>query len=145
MGPARDRRSMNSSIENKPQPESAEATTAVPAAAVLNAWNSHSWDDGLHIEQLTAIDRLTVLTQHSTYDIVIVSPSTAEVLVRGGEFFPEFTAARLAGSTLGGSFLKMRSIHIGFRIEFSVGRGVIVTSPVRSISVAPAPKLDEVM
>jgi len=65
--------------------------------------------------------------------------------VRGGEFFPEFTTVRLAGSTLGGSFLKMRSIHLGFRIEFGVGRGVIVTSPVRTISVASVPHVDDVM
>jgi hypothetical protein len=44
---------------------------------------------------------------------------------------------RLAGSTLGGSFLKLRSVHIGFRIEFAVGQGVVVTSPVRTIAVAP--------
>ena len=111
----------------------------------MSTWNSHSWDDGLHIDQLTALDRLTVLTHHSTYEIVIVSPATGEVLVRGGEFFPEFTTVRLAGSTLGGSFLKMRSIHLGFRIEFSVGRGVIVTSPVRTISVAPGPRQNEIM
>jgi hypothetical protein len=76
---------------------------------------------------------------------VIVSPTSAEVLVRGGEFFPAFTAARLAGCTLGGSFLKMRSIHVGFRIEFAVGRGVIVTSPVRTIAVEPAPRATDVM
>ena len=125
--------------------QSSNQTTAVPAAAVLSTWNNHSWDDGLHIDQLSSLDRLTVLTQHSTYEIVIVSPANGEVLVRGGEFFPEFTSVRLAGSTLGGSFLKMRSIHLGFRIEFGVGRGVIVTSPVRTISVASAPHVDDVM
>jgi hypothetical protein len=136
---------MNTTIIQKAREQTAAQTTAVPAAAVLSTWNSHSWDDGLHIDQLTAVDRLTVLTQHSTYEIVIVSPASGEVLVRGGEFFPEFTTVRLAGSTLGGSFLKMRSIHLGFRIEFAVGRGVIVTSPVRTISVASVPRVDEVM
>jgi hypothetical protein len=136
---------MNTTIIQKAREQAAAHTTAVPAAAVLSTWNSHSWDDGLHIDQLTALDRLTVLTQHSTYEIVIVSPASGEVLVRGGEFFPEFTTVRLAGSTLGGSFLKMRSIHLGFRIEFAVGRGVIVTSPVRTISVAPAPRQNELM
>ena len=136
---------MNTTSIQKAHATTATHTTAVPAAAVLSTWNSHSWDDGLHIDQLTGLDQLTVLTQHSTYEIVIVSPGSGEVLVRGGEFFPEFTAVRLAGSTLGGSFLKMRSIHLGFRIEFAVGRGVIVTSPVRNISVAPAPRQNELM
>src|SRR5688572_7497562 len=132
---------MNTTSVQKTHRGTQNQTTAVPAAAVLSTWNSHSWDNGLHIDQLTALDRLTVLTQHSTYDIVIVSPASGEVLVRGGEFFPEFTSVRLAGSTLGGSFLKMRSVHLGFRIEFAVGRGVIVTSPVRTISVASVPRI----
>jgi hypothetical protein len=112
--------------------------TAVPASAVLSAWNNHEWRDGVHLEQLNALDRVTVRTQNNTYEIVISSSSTGEVLVRGGQFFPDFTTVRLAGSTLGGSFLKLRSIHPGFRIEFSVGQGVVVTSPVRTITVAPA-------
>jgi len=132
-------------IIRKAESEAQGETTAVPAAAVLSTWNSHSWDDGLHIDQLAPLDHVTVLTHHSTYEIVLVSPATGEVLVRGGEFFPEFTTVRLAGSTLGGSFLKMRSIHVGFRIEFAVGRGVIVTSPVRGMSVAHPPHITEVM
>lgn len=112
--------------------------TAVPASAVLSTWNDHEWRNGVHIEQLTALDRVTVCTLNNTYEIIIRSTTSAEVLVRGGQFFPDFTAVRLAGSTLGGSFLKLRSIHPGFRIEFSVGAGVVVTSPVRTIAVAPA-------
>ena len=114
------------------------ATTAVPASAVLSAWNDYAWRDGIRVDELLALDRLTVVTRHSTYEIVLVSPASAEILVRGGAFFPEFTAARLAGATLGGSFLKLRSIHIGFRLELAVGKGVIITSPVATISIAPA-------
>jgi len=119
--------------------------TAVPASAVLSTWNQHEWRDGVHVDQFSALDRLTVLTLNSTYEIIITSTTSGEVLVRGGEFFPEFTPVRLAGSTLGGSFLKLRSIHVGFRIEFSVGKGVIITSPVRSISVEPSARATEVM
>jgi hypothetical protein len=113
------------------------ATTAVPASAVLSAWNDYAWRDGIRVDDLLALDRVTVVTRHSTYEIVLVSPSSAEILVRGGTFFPDFTAARLAGATLGGSFLKLRSIHVGFRVEFSVGKGVIITSPVATFSIAP--------
>jgi hypothetical protein len=119
--------------------------TVVPASAVLTTWHAHQWRDGIHIEQLNALDRLSVRTQNNTYEIVITSPTTGEVLVRGGQFFPEFTAVRLAGSTLGGSFLKMRSVHPGFRIEFSVGAGVVVTSPVRSIAVTAVPHVSALM
>lgn len=110
--------------------------SAVPASAILSAWHTYSWQDGIQVDQLSALDRITVRTRHSIYEIILVSPATAEILVRGGEFFPEFTRARLAGCTLGGSFLKLRSIHIGFHMEFALGEGVIVTSPVKTISVA---------
>jgi hypothetical protein len=110
--------------------------SAVPSSAVLSAWQSYEWRDGIQVDQLTALDRVTVRTRHSTYEIILVAPATADVLVRGGQFFPEFTKARLAGCTLGGSFLKLRSIHIGFHMEFALGEGVIVTSPVRTIDVA---------
>jgi hypothetical protein len=110
--------------------------SAVPSSAVLSSWQTYEWRDGIQVDQLTALDRLTVRTRHSTYEIILVSPATADVLVRGGEFFPEFTKAHLAGCTLGGSFLKLRSIHIGFHMEFALGNGVIITSPVRTIDVA---------
>jgi len=118
---------------------------AVPASAVLSAWNAYAWRDGVRVDDLTAFDRMTVLTRHSTYEIVIVSPPAAEILVRGGVFFPAFTPVRLAGSTLGGSFLKLRSIFVGFNIEFTFEGGVIVTSPVRTIALAGSQRSSDVM
>lgn len=108
---------------------------AVPAFALLTAWASHEWRDSLRIEDLSALDCLTVETRHSVYEIVIVSPATAEVLVRGGAFFPTFTPARLAGCSLGGSLLKVRSAHVGFCLEFALEARVTITSPVRTIAV----------
>lgn len=119
--------------------------TAVPASAVLSAWHEHPWRDGVSVDQLSALDRLTVETFHSTYEIVMVGTGSAEILVRGGTFFPRFTAARVAGSSLGGSFLKLRSIHVGFCIEFALERRVIITSPVRTIVIAPASTKSDVM
>jgi hypothetical protein len=107
----------------------------VPASAVLSAWHAYAWRDGIQVDQLAAMDRVTVRTRHSVYEIVLLSPGSAEIMVRGGEFFPEFTRARLAGCTLGGSFLKLRSIHVGFHMEFALGEGVIITSPVKTIAV----------
>ena len=108
----------------------------VPAAAVLSTWHAHDWQNGINVSHLAALDRVTVRTRHSVYEIIVSSPASGEVLVRGGEFFPEFTRARLAGCTLGGSFLKVRSIHVGFRLEFSLGQNFVLTSPVQSIAVA---------
>jgi hypothetical protein len=119
--------------------------TAVPASATLSAWQHHPWSDGVSIDQLSPLDRLIVRTRHSTYEIVATEAGSAEVLVRGGSFFPEFTPVRLAGASLGGSFLKLRSVHVGFAIEFAVDMRAIVTSPVRSISIRTADATAEVM
>jgi hypothetical protein len=119
--------------------------TAVPGSATLSAWQHHRWSEGLSIDQLAPLDRLIVRTHHSTYEIVANEGGSGEVLVRGGAFFPDFTPARLAGASLGGSFLKLRSVHVGFAIEFALDKRAIVTSPVRTISVASARTGSEVM
>jgi hypothetical protein len=106
----------------------------VPASGVLSAWSAHDWRGGIQVDDLLALECILVKTENSTYEIVLLAPDTAHVLVRGGAFFPVFTTARLAGSSLGGSFLKLRSVHVGFRLELSTERGVIVTSPVRSVA-----------
>ena len=115
-----------------------DAPVAVPASGVLSAWSTHDWRGGVQVDELSALERLIVQTMNSTYEIVLLSPTAANVLVRGGAFFPVFTPARLAGSSLGGSFLKLRSIHVGFRMEFSTDTGFIITSSVRTVVIAPA-------
>ena len=113
-------------------------TMLVPAAALLSAWQQHDWHAGVSIEQLSALDRVLVRTRHSVYEIIVSTPASGDVLVRGGEFFPEFTSARIAGSTLGGSLVKVRSLHVGFRLEFNVGSQFVLTSAVQSIDVTAA-------
>jgi hypothetical protein len=112
---------------------------------VLSAWSAHDWRGGVHVDDLIALECLIVKTENSTYEIVLLSPDTAHILVRGGAFFPVFTQARLAGSSLGGSFLKLRSVHVGFRLELSTERGFIITSPVRSVARAPEPDPIDIM
>ena len=116
-----------------------ESTLAVPASGVLSAWTRHDWRDGIHVADLVVLETLVVTTQNSVYEITLVAADSASVLVRGGAFFPVFTPARLAGSSLGGAFLKLHSIHVGFRLELSTESGVIVTSPVRSVTRALEP------
>ena len=110
----------------------------VSAGALLDTWTSHDWSDGVRVDRLVALDRLDVTTCNSKYEIIVLAPSTADVMVRGGAFFPEFTRARVAGSSLGGSFLKLHTIHPGFRLELADGSRCIVTSPVRHITFGAA-------
>ena len=81
------------------------------------------------------MERLLLRTENSTYEITVISGRSGEILVRGGRFFPEFTAARLAGSSLGGSFLKLRGIYVVFNLEIHFDKRLIITSRVRQISV----------
>ena len=71
------------------------------------------------------------------YLVIPLRLGGSDVLVQGGQFFPEATKARLLGSTFGGSFLKMHWIGIGMHLEFDAGHegGPIITTPVIGIRV----------
>ena len=71
----------------------------------------------------------------SIYEITIIEGRSGEILVRGGQFFPELTPARLTGATIGGCFCKMRGIYTGFRMEINASGQRTVTTPVESIGV----------
>jgi hypothetical protein len=112
--------------------------TRCPAAADLDVWSSFDWADGVQIDRAAPLETLVVHTNNSVYEITVVSPATGEVLIRGGRFFPVPTRAQIAGSSLGGSFLKLRGIYRGFCLEIWHDDQTIVTTRVRSIGV-PAP------
>ena len=107
----------------------------VPAAANLETWSSAEWSDGIQIDRMSDLETVVVKTQNSTYEITIINGSEGDVVVRGGEFFPQLTPAHLSGATMGGSFLKLRGIYLGFSMEFLHEGRRIITSPVRSIGV----------
>ncbi len=105
------------------------------ADGILDNWSKREWSDGLQIETLDDLDCLCVKTENSTYEITILSKHSGEVMVRGGQFFPERTPVHLAGSSMGGSFLKLRGIYLGFNLEFQYDGRRIVTSRVKSIGM----------
>ena len=110
-----------------------DTTIRYSASAILDTWSSHDWTQGIQLETIPDLTRLEIQTQNSTYEITVISARAGDILIRGGQFFPEFTEARLAGSSLGGSFLKIRGIYLGFKLEIHSGERVVVTSRVRSI------------
>jgi len=112
-----------------------DSTMKCSASALLDTWSSHNWTEGVQLETIEDMEKLTVRTENSNYEITVISGRTGEVLIRGGRFFPEFTPARLAGSSLGGSFLKLRGIYVGFRLEVHFDKRLIITSRVREIAV----------
>jgi hypothetical protein len=87
--------------------------------------------DGVWLASLGALSEFEVRTRNSIYRITTLGDG--RVLVLGGEFFPEWTEAHLAGSTLGGSFLKAGWVGCGFCMEFLHDGRRIVTTRAREI------------
>jgi hypothetical protein len=105
------------------------------ASAVLDTWVNHTWREGVQLSTLPDFTKIVVETRNSTYEITTIDGVEREIVIRGGKFFPEGTAARLCGSSLRSSFLKLGGIYAGFNMEILWDGQTIVTSPVRSIRV----------
>ncbi len=105
------------------------------AAADFDVWSKHTWTQGLQIDGLTGVETVSVSTRNSKYEIRVLSARTGEVLLRGGQLFKDYTAVQLAGSSLGGTFLKRHGIYVGFSMELKHEEKTIVTTEVQSIEV----------
>jgi hypothetical protein len=115
------------------------STVMCPSMAILSNWSDRDWSesDGLQMETREDLERILVRTYNSVYELIVRCGARGDVLVRGGRFFPVFTPVQLAGSSLGGSFLKRLGIYVGLRMELFHEGETIVTSPVTAISVSP--------
>jgi hypothetical protein len=108
---------------------------SIHPGAVLDNWSDDPWANGVQVDRMEDMEKLVVETRNSLYEIIIIDGRCGEILVRGGQFFPELTPARLAGATLGGSFCKIRGIYAGFRMEINANGQRTVTTPVQSIAI----------
>lgn len=104
----------------------------------LDIWTERTWSNGVQIDELRPLEGLSVRTRNSVYQIVVTEPSSCGVLVRGGGHFPEFTPARVCGSTARGSLVKRAGIYAGLHLEIERDGRRIVTSTVMSVDVMPA-------
>jgi hypothetical protein len=125
----------------RPQADHSTATdlqngTVVPTIAVLDTWANFDWTDGCQVDQLQTFQPLTVVTRNHVYEIVVLEAASGLVRIRGGQFFPEWREVHLAGCSLGGSFLKLRGIYAGFGMEIHAAGDVVVTSPVRRLTLS---------
>ena len=104
----------------------------------LRWWSEQEWRGGVDLGALAGLEQFTVLTRNTSYEITVLSPATGAVLVRGGRFFPEHTRVHLAGCSMGGTFLKLRTIHKGFFMEFlHEGRRIVTTRVEDILTVTP--------
>ena len=91
--------------------------------------------EGINIRDVEPFTTLLVQTRNSLYRIIPLEAGRSRIMVQGGQFFPDLVEAQLAGSSLGGSFLKMHWIGDGLHMEIHSGGERIVTSPVRSFRI----------
>jgi hypothetical protein len=111
-----------------------------PSGSLIDRWSDSSWDNGIQIECLRDLQSLKVRTRNSLYELTIISATEGLVLVRGGLHFPEWTPVGLSGSTLGGSFIKLKGIYVGFCMEFNLGdMRIFTTSLVQWIGKVEGP------
>ena len=115
-----------------------DTSESLRVGATLDAWLARDWSQGIYLGALEEFQQIHVVTQNSLYELVLVN-RCGDVRVRGGRYFPDWTPARLAGCTAGGSFLKRLGINLGLQMEFEIGRRRILTSSVRSIALLEKP------
>jgi hypothetical protein len=101
---------------------------SIPAGAILDAWSNDPWTNGLQIDHREDIEKLAIRTSNSLYEITIIEGRSGEILLWGGQIFPELTPARLTGATLAGSFCKMCGNYVGFRMEINANGQRIITT-----------------
>jgi hypothetical protein len=132
------------SVRPTPQGAGTPATASTPQtsstserrviADSLDLWLARDWSDAIHVGSLPDFQQIHVCTQNTLYELVVVSVR-GDVRVRGGRYFPDWTAARLAGCTAGGSFLRRHTIAPGLQMEIEIDGRRIITSPVRTIAL----------
>lgn len=110
----------------------------VPRCCTLDGFGelAHS---GVSIRDLDTFAELLIQTQNTLYRIIVLDPKASKVLVQGGSYFREPMPGQLAGSSLGGSMLKVAWIGTGMCLELSKGGQSVVTSPVKSVQIRQEP------
>ena len=100
-------------------------------------------EGGVFLNELQPRTILQIHTQHHCYTAVFLGDNQA--LIWGHpEFCPQPVPVAIAGSTWGGTMLKVRFVGRGMRLEFHhpAYRTPIVTSPIREINER-LPRLSE--
>jgi hypothetical protein len=91
-------------------------------------------NDAICLDSCEQSEKIVVNTRSSVYELIVLQGDIGDVLVRGGSKFPEFRRVQFLGSTAGGSALKMNTIDVGLRMEFHLGRTIVITSAVQALS-----------
>ena len=113
-----------------------ERAEAVPAIAVLDNWAHAEWTDGCQIDELPALQTLTVFTMNHLYEIIVLAQS------RRPRPCPRWAVfSGVAGSLSGRLFSGRKLPEVARRLHrllhgADVGGEVIVTSPVQKLTLS---------
>ena len=131
-------------MRTDPHPTHAPGRTATDTAelqilhvATLDRWLGYPWEEGVQLDQMEDLRAVRVCTRNSTYTLAIVCGVEGRVLVRGGQYFPDWTDVHFLGCSCGGGLLKRHGVHVGLRMEFYWAGKRILTSPVATIECGP--------
>ena len=102
-------------------------------AATLDGFALATNGSGVLFRNLERLTELIVQTGNTRYRIVV--SNGPDVVIQGGTFFPDPTHAHIAGSSFGGTFLKVEWIGLGLCLEIVAEGRRIVTTAVKSIAV----------
>ena len=70
---------------------SVQEQVSIPAGAVFDRWSEDPWTNGVQVDRMGDMEKLVIQTRNSLYEITIIDGRSGEILVRGGQFFPELT------------------------------------------------------
>jgi hypothetical protein len=107
--------------------------------ATLERWSRWKSANSVQFDELHELDTVSIETRNHTYEITILNPATAEVLVRGGGFFPQRTVASVSGISTDNTDVKLHGIRVSFKLEILTSTKRIVTSAIRRIAVCVTP------
>ena len=90
---------------------------------------------GLGLRSLEPLTRVDVQTANTLYELTVLDPHEATILIRRGHHFQRPAEVRLCGSSFGGSLLKLRWIGCGMHLEVMTQDTKVVTSRIQSVVV----------
>ena len=126
-----------SSINGQPEPRPASLGSRADQSiedATVHICPTDTDCHAIHLDSCLPFERIAVRTRKSNYEVVVLPGRRGDVLVRGGRYFTKFQLAGLAGSTFGGSAIRLRTIEVGCQLELQVNGAPIVTSTIEAVS-----------
>lgn len=110
-------------------------------SSILKAISDSDKAGGVYLKDLKPGSILEVKTRNTTYEIRHDPDQEGQWMIHGHpKYCPDWTKASIAGSTFGGSMLKMKYVGVGMYLEFTLseadlGHATVTTSQILEVWV----------